>query len=91
MKYIEAQIIIRGSINRKKLVSIFGIQDASATRDIVLYSQTAPGRISYNHHVKEHQAMPDFQPFFFTDAGRWVEQAKAYQDAVHHAFGVITL
>lgn len=91
MKYIESLVILRGAVSRKRVSAVFGVADACVTRDILRYSQAAPGRIKYNHYVKEHQVMTDFKPHYFNHDRDWIEQAKEFQEAVHTAFGVITI
>ncbi len=91
MKYIEAEIILKGAISPRKLNVIFGSSTASATRDIARYSELAPGQLKYDHHRKQHQSAPEFRPHYFIKDSHWTEQAKQFQDAVHIAFGIFTI
>jgi hypothetical protein len=76
-----------GEIRRQYLVSRFGIQSASASRDQGIYKGLGPSNIDYDPKGKSYVLGPDFRPVFnspgagavVADAGFWRWYADAAQ------------
>lgn len=51
LQYIEVMAFYTGVVSRSDVTRAFGISDPAATKDLKLYSDLAPGNLSYNHNV----------------------------------------
>lgn len=61
--YLEFLALFTGQVSRKDLVSRFGISEPAATKDLSLYAEVAPGRLSYDLRQKCYvlgEAKPHF-------------------------------
>ena len=67
MRFIDFELLFRGSINRKKLNTEFGIQTAGATRDLAKYKELAPENLNYDHVERAYFASNGFRPVFAHD------------------------
>lgn len=61
---VELRVRYIGEIRRQDLVSRFGIQSASATWDLALYKEIAPGNIDYDAKGKSYVFGDDFRSVF---------------------------
>ncbi|MBI5938215.1 MAG: WYL domain-containing protein [Betaproteobacteria bacterium] len=51
LQYIEVMAFYTGAVSRSDVTRAFGISDPAATKDLKLYSDLAPGNLTYNHNV----------------------------------------
>jgi hypothetical protein len=64
LAFIELRVRFVGEMHHQDLVTRFGIQSATASRDLALYKELAPGNIDYYPKAKSYVLGPDFQPVF---------------------------
>ena len=68
--FVELRLRFIGEIHRQDLVDRFGIQSASASRDLALYKDIAPHNIEYDAKAKVHVMGAGFKSMFNFSADR---------------------
>lgn len=64
LEYIEIMAFYTGVVSRSDVAKTFGISDAAATKDLKLYSELAPGNLTYQQSVFGFVPDKDFQEVF---------------------------
>lgn len=64
LQYIEVQAYYAGVVTRSDVARAFGLSDPAATKDLKLYSDLAPGNLSYSHVVFGFVPTASFSPAF---------------------------
>ncbi len=66
LSFIEARLCWEGHINRKDLMSRFGISIPQASSDLRKYQESAPDNLKYDKSGKFYYASKNFKPKFIT-------------------------
>lgn len=62
---IDFHMLHSGFVVRHEHARRFGLEGATATRDLALYCElNPPGTVGYNKHEKCHIAMPGWKPLY---------------------------
>ncbi|HFU2857235.1 TPA: hypothetical protein ACGQ50_000772 [Enterobacter cloacae] len=61
MQFVEAMLVLRGSVSRIDVAQMFEIAPACVTRDIARYRIKNP-RFYYNSATRRYEVEKDFQP-----------------------------
>ena len=64
LQYIEVMAFYTGVVSRSDVAKAFGISDPAATKDLKLYSDLAPGNLTYTQSVFGFVPASGFSPVF---------------------------
>ena len=76
LEFVELLAYFNGIVTREDITNRFGLSPASATNVLSVYSQLAPGNLTYNVRLKRYEIGTPFRPIF--DVRMMIERIPVY-------------
>ena len=61
VRLIDVMLIVYGTVNRRVLMEVFGIEQACASRDLATYKRLYPKNMTYDTMSKSYVKSPNFK------------------------------